>query len=79
MIFLKNGIDFEVTGNCNEVTITEFKVVDGRRKESHQMSGVKAQSICRPSRSILDPAFKYTPSHSTNLAETFKRVRESLS
>jgi hypothetical protein len=32
----------------------------------------------KPPLSILDPRFKYTPSHSTDLAATFARVRESL-
>jgi len=77
MIVSRNGIDFEVTGSGNEVTITEFKVTNGRREVVQEMSGVKAQSICKPSLSILDPDFKYTPSHSTDLKATFKRVRES--
>jgi hypothetical protein len=28
-----------------------------------------------PPRSILNPAFRYVPSHQTNIAETFKRIR----
>lgn len=78
MIMSRNGIDFELVGNGNEVTITEFKEADGRSEVVQEMNGVKAQSICLPSLSILDPAFKYTPSHSTDLSETFNRARESL-
>ena len=28
-------------------------------------------------KSILDPGFKYVPSHKTNIEKTFKRFRES--
>lgn len=30
-------------------------------------------------KSILDPDFKYTPSHQTDIRKTFKRVRKELS
>jgi hypothetical protein len=29
----------------------------------------------RPAKSILDPAFRYRPSHTTDVRETFERVR----
>jgi hypothetical protein len=32
----------------------------------------------RPAKSILDPAFRYKPSHATNVRETFERVRREL-
>lgn len=28
------------------------------------------------SKSILDPGFKYVPSHKTNIEKTFKRIRD---
>jgi hypothetical protein len=31
-----------------------------------------------PAKSILDPAFRYRPSHATDLRETFERVRREL-
>ena len=31
-----------------------------------------------PAKRILDPAFRYTPSHLTDLRETFARVRREL-
>ena len=37
-----------------------------------------AGTMAMPSTGILDPDFKYTPSHSTDLRETFKRARESM-
>jgi hypothetical protein len=30
------------------------------------------------SKSILDPSFRYRPSHSTDIRKTFERVREDL-
>lgn len=36
---------------------------------------VKALRITMPSRSVLDPAFKYTPSCKTDLRETFRKAR----
>lgn len=30
----------------------------------------------KDSKSILDPGFKYVPSHKTNIEKTFKRIRE---
>lgn len=30
----------------------------------------------KPSKSILDKTFKYTPSHLTNIGERFKQIRE---
>lgn len=30
------------------------------------------------SKSILDPSFRYRPSHSTDIRKTFERVREEL-
>lgn len=32
----------------------------------------------RPARSILDPAFRYRPSHATDIRKTFERVRQEL-
>jgi hypothetical protein len=32
----------------------------------------------KPTRSILDPAFRYRPSHSTDIRKTFERVRQEL-
>ena len=32
----------------------------------------------RPALSILDPEFRYKPSHETNVRETFERVRRAL-
>ena len=32
----------------------------------------------RPAKSILDPTFRYRPSHATDLRETFERVRREL-
>ncbi len=31
-----------------------------------------------PAKSILDPTFRYRPSHATDLRETFERVRREL-
>lgn len=31
-----------------------------------------------PKKSILDPAFRYRPSHATDLRETFERIRREL-
>jgi len=31
-----------------------------------------------PAKSILDPAFRYRPSHATDVRETFERVRREL-
>ena len=30
----------------------------------------------KPARSILDPAFRYRPSHATDIRKTFERVRQ---
>ena len=35
-------------------------------------------STRRPAKSILDPAFRYRPSHATDVRETFERVRREL-
>jgi hypothetical protein len=32
----------------------------------------------RPAKSILDPAFRYRPSHATDVRDTFERVRREL-
>lgn len=32
----------------------------------------------KPARSILDPAFRYRPSHATDIRKTFERVRQEL-
>jgi hypothetical protein len=32
----------------------------------------------RPAKSILDPAFRYRPSHATDVRATFERVRREL-
>lgn len=32
----------------------------------------------RPSKSILDPSFRYTPSHCTNVRGTFERARRAI-
>ena len=32
----------------------------------------------RPAKSILDPAFRYRPSHATDVRETFARARREL-
>ena len=32
----------------------------------------------KPTKSILDPAFHYRPSHATDLRETFERARREL-
>ena len=37
-----------------------------------------AQARRLPARGILDPRFRYTPSHLTDLRETFARVRREL-
>ncbi|MBV9891230.1 MAG: hypothetical protein JO090_10150 [Rhizobacter sp.] len=37
-----------------------------------------AQATRLPARGILDPRFRYTPSHLTDLRETFARVRREL-
>ena len=31
-----------------------------------------------PAKSILDPAFRYRPSHATDIRKTFERVRQEL-
>ena len=31
-----------------------------------------------PTKSILDPSFRYRPSHATDIRQTFERVREEL-
>ena len=35
-------------------------------------------STRRPPKGILDPAFRYRPSHATDVRETFERVRREL-
>jgi hypothetical protein len=35
-------------------------------------------STRRPPKGILDPAFRYRPSHATDVRETFERVRRDL-
>ena len=32
----------------------------------------------KPAKSILDPAFRYRPSHATDIRKTFERVRQQL-
>jgi len=32
----------------------------------------------KPAKSILDPAFRYRPSHATDVRETFERARREL-
>lgn len=32
----------------------------------------------KPARSILDPAFRYRPSHATDVRKTFERIRQEL-
>ena len=32
----------------------------------------------KPGLSILDPAFRYRPSHATDIRKTFERVRQQL-
>ena len=32
----------------------------------------------KPAKSILNPAFRYRPSHATDLRETFERARREL-
>ena len=32
----------------------------------------------KPAKSILDPAFRYQPSHATDIRKTFERVRQEL-
>jgi hypothetical protein len=32
----------------------------------------------KPAKSILDPEFRYRPSHATDIRKTFERVREQL-
>jgi len=32
----------------------------------------------KPAKSILDPAFRYRPSHDTDLRKTFERIRQEL-
>ena len=32
----------------------------------------------KPAKSILDPAFRYRPSHATDIRETFERIRREL-
>jgi hypothetical protein len=39
---------------------------------------MKPTAARRPAKSILDPAFRYRPSHATDVRETFERVRREL-
>ena len=32
----------------------------------------------KPAKSILDPAFRYRPSHATDIRKTFERVRQEM-
>lgn len=32
----------------------------------------------KPAKSILNPAFRYRPSHATDIRKTFERVRQEL-
>ena len=34
--------------------------------------------MTKPAKGILDPAFRYRPSHSTDIRKTFERVRQEL-
>jgi hypothetical protein len=36
------------------------------------------RTASKPVKSILDPAFRYRPSHATDLRATFERVRREL-
>ena len=37
-----------------------------------------ARRPTKPVKSILDPAFRYRPSHATDVRETFERARQEL-
>jgi hypothetical protein len=37
-----------------------------------------ARRPTKPAKSILDPAFRYRPSHATDVRETFERARREL-
>jgi hypothetical protein len=39
---------------------------------------MKPTATQRPAKSILDPAFRYRPSHATDMRETFERARLEL-
>jgi len=32
----------------------------------------------KPAKSVLDPTFRYRPSHATDIRKTFERVRQEL-
>jgi hypothetical protein len=32
----------------------------------------------KPAKGILDPAFRYRPSHATDIRKTFERIRQQL-
>ena len=32
----------------------------------------------KPAKSILDPGFRYRPSHATDIRKTFERIRQEL-
>ena len=34
--------------------------------------------MAKPAKSILDPTFRYRPSHATDLRKTFERARQEL-
>lgn len=37
-----------------------------------------AKQYMKPAKSILDPAFRYRPSHATDIRQTFERIRQEL-
>lgn len=40
------------------------------------MSTIKALRVTMPSQRLTDPSFRYVPACATDIAETFRRVRE---
>lgn len=40
------------------------------------MTTIKALRVTMPSQRLTDPSFRYVPACATDLAETFRRVRE---
>jgi hypothetical protein len=58
-----------------EVDITPM-LIDGSKLKHDEDNGYLRKKY--PTKSILDPDFKYVPSHSTDLKETFRRARERM-